>query len=214
MAIGLGTIFGFHFLENFNQPYLATSITDFWRRWHISLSSWFKDYVYIPLGGSRVKTMIHIRNILIVWLLTGFWHGASWNFIIWGLYFAILLLIEKYLLKNIKIKKVYGHIITMFLVMISWVIFRTENINSLMLILSKLFVYQKSNWLQFFTENASLFMNFYILALGIFFCFSHKSMIKWCSNGVKSVFLYLAILLINLVFIIGNAYNPFIYFRF
>ena len=103
MAIGLGLMFGFHFLENFNYPLIASSITDFWRRWHISLSSWFKDYIYIPLGGNRVSKIKWYRNIFIVWFLTGFWHGASWNFILWGLYFAIILVIEKiFLLKKLN----------------------------------------------------------------------------------------------------------------
>ncbi|MTM43781.1 MBOAT family protein, partial [Turicibacter sanguinis] len=98
MAIGLGKMFGFHFLENFNYPYISKSMTEFWRRWHISLGSWFRDYVYIPLGGNRGTVLKHIRNILIVWFLTGFWHGASWNFILWGLYFGVILIIEKYVL--------------------------------------------------------------------------------------------------------------------
>ena len=102
MAIGLGKMFGFDFPTNFNYPYIAKSITEFWRRWHISLSTWFKDYVYIPLGGNRVSFPKHIRNLLIVWLLTGLWHGASWNFIIWGLYYGILLITEKYLLHSIS----------------------------------------------------------------------------------------------------------------
>ena len=112
MAIGLGSIFGFHFLENFDYPYTSKSITEFWRRWHISLGSWFKDYVYIPLGGSRKGTIILIRNILIVWFLTGFWHGASWNFIIWGLYFGIILLLEKIFLKKYleKMPSFFKHI--------------------------------------------------------------------------------------------------------
>ena len=100
MAIGLGKVFGFNFLENFNYPYISRSITDFRRRWHISLSSWFRDYIYIPLGGSRTTTPKFIRNIFVVWFVTGFWHGADWNFIIWGLYFGVLLVIEKFLLKK------------------------------------------------------------------------------------------------------------------
>lgn len=107
MAIGLGRIFGFHFLENFDYPYISRSITEFWRRWHISLSSWFRDYIYIPLGGNRVSVGRHIFNILVVWTITGFWHGAEWNFVLWGLYYAALLLIEKYLLKN-ALEKVPG----------------------------------------------------------------------------------------------------------
>ncbi len=125
MAIGIGRMFGFHFAENFNYPYISCSITEFWRRWHISLSSWFRDYVYIPLGGNRVGKVRHMANILIVWALTGFWHGASWNFILWGLYYGVLLLIEKYALKNTlkRLPKAAGWIYTAFLVMIGWVIF-------------------------------------------------------------------------------------------
>ena len=155
MAIGLGKMFGFSFLENFNYPYIAKSITDFWRRWHISLSSWFRDYVYIPLGGSRVKTIKIIRNILIVWMLTGFWHGANWNFIIWGLYYGILLLIEKFVLKNIleKIPNIFKHLITLFLVIIGWVIFRITNINTLLETLKYMFIFRGENIQQFILNN-------------------------------------------------------------
>ena len=118
MAIGLGKIFGFRFLENFNYPYISASITEFWRRWHISLGSWFRDYVYIPLGGNRVKKVRQFLNILTVWMLTGFWHGAAWNFIVWGLFFAILLMIEKvWLLKYLKKSRVFSHIYVLFFVM-------------------------------------------------------------------------------------------------
>ena len=138
MAIGLGKIFGFTFLENFNFPYIASSITDFWRRWHISLSSFFKDYVYIPLGGSRVSKLKNIRNILVVWVLTGIWHGASWNFIIWGLYFGIILLLEKFVLKDFieKLPNMTKHIFTLILVIISWIIFYNTNINNLLICLT------------------------------------------------------------------------------
>lgn len=129
MAIGLGLMFGFHFLENFNYPLIAKSITDFWRRWHISLSSFFKDYVYIPLGGNRVSKIKWIRNILIVWFLTGFWHGAEWNFIIWGLYFPIILIIEKMFLSKILEKtKVFKYLYTLFLIVISFVIFNSNSV--------------------------------------------------------------------------------------
>ena len=124
MAIGLGKMFGFNFLENFNYPFIANSITNFWRRWHISLSSFLKDYVYIPLGGNRLGALKQIRNIFIVWFLTGFWHGAAWNFIIWGIYFGIILIIEKnFLLEFLKKHKIFSHIYTMILVIISFVIF-------------------------------------------------------------------------------------------
>ena len=109
MAIGLGKMLGFDFPENFNYPYIATSITDFWRRWHISLSSWFRDYIYIPLGGNRVSKLKWIRNIIIVWMLTGLWHGAEWNFVIWGLYFGVLLIIEKSIFVKVATKNTKGY---------------------------------------------------------------------------------------------------------
>lgn len=134
MAIGLGKMLGFDFPENFNYPYIATSITDFWRRWHISLRSWFRDYIYIPLGGNRVSKLKWIRNIIIVWMLTGLWHGAEWNFVIWGLYFGVLLIIEKlFLLKWLqKIPKVISRIYTLFIVMISFIIFNGEGISTIL----------------------------------------------------------------------------------
>ena len=130
IAIGLGRMFGFHFLENFNYPYMANSITDFWRRWHISLSSWFRDYVYFPLGGSRVDSKSRqIFNLFVVWLLTGIWHGANWTFIAWGLFYFVLLVIEKQTGLDKK-KAWWGHIYTMFFVVLAWVLFRATNINS------------------------------------------------------------------------------------
>ena len=121
MAIGLGRMFGFHFNENFNYPYIASSVTDFWRRWHISLSSWFRDYVYIPLGGNRCSKGRHIFNLMVVWSLTGLWHGANWTFIVWGMYFGVLLITEKYLLAKVlpKIPVVIRHIATLLIVIIS-----------------------------------------------------------------------------------------------
>ena len=131
MAIGLGRMFGFHFMENFDYPYISKSITEFWRRWHISLSSWFKDYVYIPLGGSREGTFKLIRNILIVWLLTGLWHGSEWTFILWGMFIGILLVIEKLLLNKYieKLPSIVRRIYTLFIIMISFIIFSVSNIN-------------------------------------------------------------------------------------
>ena len=130
MAIGLGKIMGFDFMENFNYPYISKSVTEFWRRWHMSLGTWFRDYVYIPLGGNRVSKPRQFFNILVVWLLTGFWHGAEWNFPVWGLYFAILLLIEKsFLLKKLNKSKVISHVYVMFLVIISFVIFNAADMS-------------------------------------------------------------------------------------
>ena len=125
MAIGLGRIFGFHFLENFDYPYISKSVTEFWRRWHISLSTWFRDYVYIPLGGNRVNKFKWIRNIILVWLLTGLWHGAAWNFIIWGIYYGLLLLFEKLFLNKLlnKLPSIINWLYTFIIVMIGWMIF-------------------------------------------------------------------------------------------
>ncbi len=141
MAIGLGKMFGFHFLENFNYPYISVSITEFWRRWHISLSSWFRDYLYIPLGGNRRGKLIQYRNIFIVWFLTGFWHGAAWNFIVWGLYFCVLLIIEKLGFGNLlkRIPLFFQHIYTMFLVIISWTIFAANSMSECFVTLKGMF---------------------------------------------------------------------------
>ena len=150
MAIGLGLMFGFHFLENFNYPFIAKSITDFWRRWHISLSSFFRDYVYIPLGGNRVNKFKWIRNIFVVWFLTGFWHGASWNFIIWGIYFAILLLLEKLVFGKILEKtKVFKYIYTIFFVIISFTIFNANNLSEVVSSLKNMFVLNNISFINF-----------------------------------------------------------------
>ena len=143
MAIGLGKMFGFKFKENFNYPLTASSITDFWRRWHMSLSSFFRDYVYIPLGGNRCLLIKNIRNIFIVWFLTGFWHGAAWNFIIWGLYFFILLIIEKYILNKFLKENKVSHLYTFILVMFSFVIFNITDLNTLQTFLMKKYHFQK-----------------------------------------------------------------------
>ena len=133
MAIGLGRVFGFHFLENFNYPYVSRSVTEFWRRWHISLSTWFREYLYIPLGGNRCSRAKWMRNLFLVWAATGIWHGASWNFLLWGLYFWALLLLEKFLLAKplAKAPAAVGHIYTMLLVMVSWAIFAMEDFSRL-----------------------------------------------------------------------------------
>lgn len=219
MAIGLGKIFGFSFLENFNYPYISKTITEFWRRWHMSLSSWFKDYVYIPLGGSRVGKFKNIRNILIVWLLTGLWHGASWNFIFWGLYYGILLLFEKFLFYDIlkKIPDFIKYFITLFLVVVGWVIFRITDYNFLFLTLKHMFIYKKSDLLNFVLKNTNLIIDFYFGFFAIIFCFpiTKKIRIKdsiWL-NYVKNI-IYIVLYIIDISFLISNTYNPFIYFRF
>ncbi len=216
MAIGLGKIFGFEFLENFYYPYQSKSITEFWRRWHISLSSWFKDYIYIPLGGSRCSKLKNIRNIFIVWLLTGLWHGASWNYIIWGIYFGILLLLEKFVFKNIieKTPNIIRHLVTIFFILISWTIFKIEDINSLLIILKDMFIY-KSSTINFINSNSSLFFNFIFIIPCIYFSYEHKKID--INNSIKYNIInicYFILFIINIVFIIGSNYNPFIYFRF
>ena len=219
MAIGLGKIFGFSFLENFNYPYISKSVTEFWHRWHISLSSWFKDYVYIPLGGSRVKIHKHIRNILIVWFLTGLWHGASWNFIMWGIYYGILLLLEKFILKKIieKLPNAICYIITMYLVLIGWVIFRLTDINTLLMTLKSMFIYKPSSVVDFIVNNANLLFNFYLIVPAIILCYPLKknpyNKNSFLINLLINLF-YIILLLGNISILTSNTYNPFIYFRF
>ena len=209
MAIGLGRICGFNYNENFNMPYLASSITDFWRRWHISLSSFFKDYVYIPLGGNRVNKVKFIRNVLIVWMLTGLWHGDSWNFILWGLYYGIILLFEKFFYKG-KYSKIY-RIVTIVIVMIGWLIFRETNFSNLITSFKTLFGFNG------FGSISSLYylgvFSFrYILAFifGIIFSFTN---IRIKNEKIKDVLLIILFIL-SIISIVVSSYNPFIYFRF
>ena len=223
MAIGLGKMFGFNFLENFNYPYIATSITDFWRRWHISLSTFFRDYVYIPLGGNRVSKIKFIRNIFIVWLLTGIWHGASYNFILWGLYYAILLLIEKLFTGKYieKLPKVLKMLYSLFFITLGWVIFRVENINDLILVIKKMFSFNNTSFITLFNNNAILVSTIPYIILGIFLSLPIDKWFKTKvdkSNGIVLTLiedLILGVLFgISVMFLVSNSYNPFIYFRF
>lgn len=223
MAIGLGKMFGFNFLENFNYPYIAKSITDFWRKWHISLSSFFRDYVYIPLGGNRVSKTKLIRNIFIVWTLTGIWHGASYNFILWGLYYALILLVEKLFLSKYldKLPNIVKLLYSLLLINIGWVIFRIENLSDLLQILNNLFIFKESNWLELFKANAMLIVSIPYIFIGIVFS---TPIDKWFHNKVeKSDSILLTLiedLILGIVFgysimlLVSNSYNPFIYFRF
>ena len=217
MAIGMGNMCGFTFLENFNYPYISKSITEFWRRWHISLSSWFKDYVYIPLGGSRVNILKNIRNILIVWILTGFWHGASWNFIFWGLYYGILLLLEKFVLKKYidKLPDFVKHIYTIVLVFIGWMIFAFDD--------SKyLFGFIKALTSNKFVDSAFLyyFKNYFvILVIATLFSLPVYSKVKEKMNNtiftsLLSISIYVILFIITLSYLVSDTYNPFLYFRF
>ena len=220
MAIGLGKMLGFDFPENFNYPYIATSITDFWRRWHISLSSWFRDYIYIPLGGNRVSKLKWIRNIIIVWMLTGLWHGAEWNFVIWGLYFGVLLIIEKvFLLKWLqKIPKVISRIYTLFIVMISFIIFNGEGISTILENIGGLFKFVS---IPLITNESMYYLKSYItvIILGIIgatpICKNilTNEKLKKIVNILEPIYLLL-IFIICTSYIVDGSFNPFLYFRF
>lgn len=220
MAIGLGKMLGFDFPENFNYPYIATSITDFWRRWHISLSSWFRDYIYIPLGGNRVSKLKWIRNIIIVWMLTGLWHGAEWNFVIWGLYFGVLLIIEKvFLLKWLqKIPKVISRIYTLFIVMISFIIFNGEGISTILENIGGSFKFVS---IPLITNESMYYLKSYIIViiLGIIgatpICKNilTNEKLKKIVNILEPIYLLL-IFIICTSYIVDGSFNPFLYFRF
>lgn len=217
MAIGLGKMFGFDFLENFNYPYIATSITDFWRRWHISLSSWFRDYIYIPLGGNRVSKLKWIRNILVVWMLTGLWHGAAWNFIIWGLFFGILLIIEKMCLTNIlkKTPKIIARIYVLITVMISFIIFNSETFTQIMQNIGGLIGIGNIPLIS--AESIYYLKSYFVIIIvgiiGSTPILKNAVKNKKITNIVEPIFL-LAILLVCTSYIIDGSYNPFLYFRF
>lgn len=224
MAIGLGRIFGFHFLENFNYPYISKSITEFWRRWHISLSSWFRDYVYIPLGGNREGLKKQIRNILIVWGLTGIWHGASWNFIIWGLLFGVILIIEKVFLGKYleRWPSFFKRIYVLFIVMISFVIFNAENMGEAWKNIIGLF---GANGESFINPYTLYYLRSYMVILIVAVIGATpllKNMIlKWKENekinkvmNVLEPVCIVMILLVVTAYLVDNSYNPFLYFRF
>lgn len=222
MAIGLGLMLGFHFQENFNYPLIAKSITDFWRRWHISLSSWFKDYVYIPLGGNRVSKIKWIRNIFIVWFLTGFWHGASWNFILWGLYFCIFLLIEKlFLSKFLEKTKIIKYLYTILIVIISFLIFSTDTIPAILTNLKNMFFL---NNIPFTSIETNYYLRNYIVILiisiigatpllKIIITKLKQTKINKLINILEPIY-YLVLLTLCTSFLIDASFNPFLYFRF
>ncbi len=216
MAIGLGLFFGFHFLENFNYPLVASSITDFWRRWHISLSSFFRDYVYIPLGGNRVSLLKWIRNIFVVWFLTGFWHGASWNFILWGLYFAVILVLEKKLYGKLLNKtKVFKYIYTIVLVVISFVIFNCETIGDIKIFLSSMFGFSN---LPLVNSETLYYIRSYLVLL-IIAIIASTPLLKVIGNKLKKLeflepVIYIGIIILITAYLIDSSFNPFLYFRF
>ena len=219
MAIGLGSMFGFTFPENFNYPYISASVTDFWRRWHMSLGQWFRDYVYIPLGGNRVSKLRWFFNIFTVWLLTGFWHGAAYNFILWGLYFGIILVIEKLLLSKV-LKYAYGirNIYTLLLIIIGWVIFNCSGVEQIRLFLSAMFSSVPRFTLEWIDSLGYAYLIVYFI-IGIILC---TPVLKYVFDFMNKIFItgivYDAVLVVILaacvMFLINNTYNPFLYFRF
>ena len=219
MAIGMGKMLGFNYLDNFNYPYISKSVTEFWRRWHISLSSWFKDYVYIPLGGSKCSRIKHIRNILIVWCLTGIWHGASYNFMLWGLYYGIILIIEKFFLKGFlsKLPNTLKHIYTMLVVIIGWLIFASTDLSMFSVYFSNMFNIFKY---PFIDETFIFYFKSYFIIIVISTLLSmpiyQNIKKKLNSRGwmIISLILYLVFFFITVSYLVSDSYNPFLYFRF
>ena len=216
MATGLGKIFGFDFVENFNYPYISKSITEFWRRWHISLGSWFRDYVYIPLGGSRVGKIRMLINILVVWMLTGFWHGAEWNFILWGLYFAVLLVVEKILLlKWLKKSRVISRIYVLFLVVISFVIFNAVSVKEAFEYIGAMFGIGSypliSSETIFYIKDYCFVL---ILALIGATPIPKNLVSKLKATQWIEPIVLVALLAISTAYLVDGSFNPFLYFRF
>ena len=223
MAIGLGKLFGFDFLENFNYPYISASITEFWRRWHMSLGSWFRDYVYIPLGGNRVSRMRHLFNIFVVWMLTGFWHGAAWNFIVWGLFFAVLLMVEKlWLLKYLKKSRVLSHIYVVVLIIISFVIFDASSMGQAFSYIGSMF---GAGGYPLVSTEFLYYLRSYgvVLILGIIGAtpLPKKLWNRIAATGIGSNIMTFAepialsaLLLCCSAYLVDGSYNPFLYFRF
>ena len=221
MAIGMGKMFGFDFLENFNYPYISMSITEFWRRWHMSLGTWFREYVYIPLGGNRVSHVRHWVNIFVVWLLTGFWHGADWNFIIWGLMYGILLILEKeFLLGFLKKHKVFSHIYVLFTVMIGFVIFNSTDLGEIVKLLGCGF-----NFSHFMSHECLFMIRNYLLIfiIGIIGATPLPKIIYNKMNKhhlVSKIFVVLEPVMLVLLmlfvtaYLVDGSFNPFLYFRF
>ncbi len=223
MAIGLGRMFGFDFQINFNYPYLSKSVTEFWgRRWHISLGTWFKEYLYIPLGGNRCSIPRHIFNLAVVWLLTGFWHGASWNFVLWGAYYAVLLILEKYCLRRVldKLPKALSVLYTFFLVMMGWVIFALPSLQSIAGYVSSLFCAHEAGLVDDAARYA-LSQWLPLLAVGVIACTplcrdafrAFKARMPRV-YAVSEAVLCLVGLLLCTAYIVDASYNPFLYFRF
>lgn len=224
MAIGLGRIFGFHFLENFNYPYISKSITEFWRRWHISLGTWFRDYLYIPLGGNKTTRLKWFRNILIVWFCTGFWHGAEWNFVLWGMAFGVVLAAEKLFLNKVlkRVPAFLAHLYTLLIIIFSFVLFNSYNIHDALQYMKGMLGLMN---IPIFSGEALYYLGSYkilIILAGV--CATpivSKTVIeKWKGNKILSALnslepvAYIAILILVTSFLVDSSFNPFLYFRF
>lgn len=223
MAIGLGSIFGFRFVENFNYPYISRSATEFWRRWHMSLGTWFRDYVYIPLGGSRCSRIRNIINIFIVWLLTGFWHGAEWTFMLWGVYFGVLLMIEKlFLLKWLEKRRFIGHAYILFAVLLSFIVFDASSISSAVLYIRSMFGFGGIPFMTGITGYylRSYLFSFLIAGIGATPLVKNavdkamkKTKIKVCFEVLMPIVMAV-LLLVSTGYLVDGSFNPFLYFRF
>lgn len=222
MAIGLGKMFGFNFMKNFDYPYISKSVTEFWRRWHISLGTWFREYVYIPLGGNRVPVLKHIRNILVVWFLTGLWHGASWNFVVWGMYYGLLLLFEKFVLVKVmdKLPSLVWHLYTMILVVIGWVFFFSPDLGYALKYIGVMFGAGASG----FCDTAGIYYlltNFLLLmfaAIGstpVVHTLFKRFIFKPKKKRIRgATIIYILLFLMVVAYLVNATYNPFLYFRF
>ena len=218
MAIGLGRMFGFQFMKNFDYPYISRGITEFWRRWHISLGSWFREYVYIPLGGNRVSVPRHIFNIMLVWMLTGLWHGASWNFVVWGLYYGVLLLFEKYVLAKYfdQLPGWTVRIYTLLLIVIGWVFFSNTVLSDAVGYLGNMFGVTTGG----LADSTGLYLlktNLLLIVIGMISC------APWLYNQFKrllrrapwaAVAVNIVLWLLCVAYLVYETYNPFLYFRF
>ena len=212
MAIGLGKILGFDFPRNFNYPYISRSITEFWRRWHITLGSWFKEYVYIPLGGNRVGRLRLYINLFIVWFLTGFWHGASYNFILWGIYFFILISIEKAgLLRFLEKNKIISHIYSIFFIIIGWAIFAVVDLEQLKILLQRMFTINIDNeWIYYIRNYGITFIIATLFSTPII-----KNIYnKFVKSDILNTIILITIFLLCIAYLVDATYNPFLYFRF
>ena len=211
MAIGLGKILGFDFPRNFNYPYISRSITEFWRRWHITLGSWFKEYVYIPLGGNRVGRLRLYINLFIVWFLTGFWHGASYNFILWGIYFFILISIEKAgLLRFLEKNKIISHIYSIFFIIIGWAIFAVVDLEQLKILLQRMFTINIDNeWIYYIRNYGITFIIATLFSTPII-----KNIYnKFVKSDILNTIILITIFLLCIAYLVDATYNPFLYFR-